>query len=94
MPSESIDSESWPASTSHSDPLPSSDTPTHTSALFASPSPAAVPEKIARTREIVLVAAIGQEPRLGRWIRLKEGVKNGALVVHLQLDNEGQAMMR
>lgn len=33
--------------------------------------------------EYVLVGAISQEPRLGRWMRHKEGVKNGAVVVHL-----------
>lgn len=35
-------------------------------------------------QDIVLVAAVSQEPRLGRWIRNKEA-KNGALVIHLTL---------
>jgi ribosomal RNA-processing protein 9 len=34
-------------------------------------------------QDLLLVAAVSQEPRLGRWMRLKEGVKNGALIVHL-----------
>lgn len=33
-------------------------------------------------KQIVLVAAVGQEPRLGRWERMKEA-KNGMLVVEL-----------
>ncbi|RXK39181.1 ribosomal RNA-processing protein 9 [Tremella mesenterica] len=41
-------------------------------------------KKQMKEKEIVLVAAISQEPRLGRWIRLKD-VKNGALVVMLPL---------
>lgn len=42
--------------------------------------------------EIVLVAAVGQEPRLGRWMRDKL-VKNGVLVARLELDRKGKAMM-
>ena len=37
-----------------------------------------------KRKEILLVAAVGQEPRLGRWMRVKNGVKNGALIVHLR----------
>lgn len=34
---------------------------------------------------VLLVAAVGQEPRLGRWIRLKgSGIVNSALVVALR----------
>lgn len=34
---------------------------------------------------VLLVAAVGQEPRLGRWIRLKgDGIMNSALVVALR----------
>jgi len=44
-------------------------------------------------REILLVAAVGQEPRLGRWMRIKDGVRNGAAIAHLQLDETGQAMI-
>ncbi|WVN91081.1 uncharacterized protein L203_106328 [Cryptococcus depauperatus CBS 7841] len=35
--------------------------------------------------EIVLVAAVGQEPRLGRWMRDKE-IKNGVVIGRLGLD--------
>ncbi|WWD21731.1 hypothetical protein CI109_106218 [Kwoniella shandongensis] len=42
--------------------------------------------------EIVLVATVAQEPRLGRWIRDKEA-KNGVLVARLDLDDEGRAML-
>jgi hypothetical protein len=34
---------------------------------------------------IVLAAAVSQEPRLGRWMRIKEGVRNGLLVAALPL---------
>lgn len=37
-------------------------------------------------KEILLVAAVAQEPRLGRWITKKEGAKNGVFVVHLKVD--------
>ena len=39
-----------------------------------------------KATQIVLAAAISQEPRLGRWMRLKEGVKNGALIAVLPID--------
>jgi ribosomal RNA-processing protein 9 len=32
---------------------------------------------------VLLVAGLGQEHRLGRWLNLKDGVVNGALVVAL-----------
>jgi ribosomal RNA-processing protein 9 len=35
------------------------------------------------TDSVLLVAGIGQETRLGRWLVLKDGVKNGAMVVML-----------
>ncbi|ORX35926.1 putative Pre-rRNA processing protein associated with U3 snRNP [Kockovaella imperatae] len=35
-------------------------------------------------KQILLVAAIGQEPRLGRWMRSRDGVKNGLLAVHIR----------
>ncbi|KAG6819865.1 hypothetical protein H0H93_007850 [Arthromyces matolae] len=34
-------------------------------------------------QQILLVAGMGQEPRLGRWLHLKEGVTNGTIVVAL-----------
>jgi ribosomal RNA-processing protein 9 len=37
-------------------------------------------------QSILLVAAVGQEPRLGRWMRIKDDVKNGALAVVLNLE--------
>ncbi|KAL7419087.1 pre-rRNA processing protein [Cryptotrichosporon argae] len=42
-------------------------------------------------REIVVAAAVAQEPRLGRWIRLK--AKNGLLVARIALDAQGSAML-
>ncbi|OWZ28388.1 ribosomal RNA-processing protein 9 [Cryptococcus neoformans AD2-60a] len=42
--------------------------------------------------EILLVAAVGQEPRLGRWMRDKLA-KNGVLVARLELDGKGKVMM-
>lgn len=36
-------------------------------------------------QDIILAAAVSQEPRLGRWMRQRDSVKNGALVVHLPL---------
>lgn len=50
-----------------------------------------LPNPIRTPREILLVSAIGQEPRLGRWMRIKDNVRNGAFVAHLQLDEAGQA---
>lgn len=42
------------------------------------------PSKRARIpADVLLVAAIGREPRLGRWIKVKDGAKNGTLLVHL-----------
>lgn len=45
--------------------------------------------------EILLVAAVSQEPRLGRWMTMKKGVKNGVLVAHLPLEQEqeGRALL-
>ncbi|KAK4683996.1 ribosomal RNA-processing protein 9, partial [Tremellales sp. Uapishka_1] len=40
-------------------------------------------------KEIVLVAAIGQEPRLGRWLCDKTA-KNGVLVLRLGIDEAGE----
>ncbi|TYJ53602.1 hypothetical protein B9479_005750 [Cryptococcus floricola] len=42
--------------------------------------------------EIILTAAVGQEPRMGRWLREKD-VKNGVLIARLELDDAGKAMM-
>ncbi|GHJ83915.1 hypothetical protein NliqN6_0317 [Naganishia liquefaciens] len=33
--------------------------------------------------DVLLVAAMGREPRLGRWIKVKDGAKNGTLLIHL-----------
>ncbi|ORY21246.1 WD40-repeat-containing domain protein [Naematelia encephala] len=43
--------------------------------------------------EILLVAAVSQEPRLGRWMRIKDGVKNGAFAAHIKLDAEGRSLL-
>ncbi|OCF33789.1 ribosomal RNA-processing protein 9 [Kwoniella heveanensis BCC8398] len=42
--------------------------------------------------EIYLVAAAGQEPRLGRWMNNKKA-KNGVVVARLELDDAGKGMM-
>ncbi|ADV24458.1 ribosomal RNA-processing protein 9 [Cryptococcus gattii E566] len=49
-------------------------------------------ERTKAKSEIVLVAAVGQEPRLGRWMRDKLA-KNGVLVARLELDGKGKVMM-
>ena len=37
------------------------------------------------SKGVLLVAAVGQEPRLGRWIRMKgDGIVNSALIVALR----------
>lgn len=36
-----------------------------------------------QAESLLLVAGMGQEPRLGRWMRLKEGAVNGARVFAL-----------
>lgn len=38
----------------------------------------------APTKSLVVVAAVGKEPRLGRWMRIKEG-KEGAVVAVIPL---------
>lgn len=40
--------------------------------------------------EILLVAAVAQEPGLGRWMSIKKGVKSGAFVAHLKFGEEGR----
>lgn len=37
-------------------------------------------------RDVLVVAAIGQEPKFGRWMTIKGGVRNGALVFSLTRD--------
>lgn len=41
------------------------------------------PKRAKIPADILLVAAVGREPRLGRWIKVKDGAKNGTLLVHL-----------
>ena len=37
------------------------------------------------SKMVLVVAAIGQEPRTGRWLRVGEGAKNCGLVVPLRI---------
>jgi ribosomal RNA-processing protein 9 len=37
------------------------------------------------SKAVLVVAAIGQEPRTGRWLSVREGAKNCGLVVQLQI---------
>lgn len=37
------------------------------------------------SKMVLVVAAIGQEPRTGRWLRVGEGAKNCGLVVPLRV---------
>lgn len=83
LPSASVDSTAWP----HCAP-PSPESPP--------PAAAAARGKNSKAKEIMLVAAVAREPRLGRWIRIKasdSGVKNGCLVAHIKLDPKGQAIL-
>jgi ribosomal RNA-processing protein 9 len=41
-------------------------------------------DKETKTGMVLVVAAIGQEPRTGRWLRVGDGAKNCAVVVPLQ----------
>lgn len=41
------------------------------------------PKRAKIPADILLVAAVGREPRLGRWLKVKDGAKNGTLLVHL-----------
>lgn len=41
----------------------------------------------AKGQTMILAAAVSQEPRLGRWMRVKQGVRNGLLVAALPLPN-------
>jgi ribosomal RNA-processing protein 9 len=50
-------------------------------------------KKVQAKQSMVLAAAVAQEPRLGRWIRLKDGVRNGAFLIHVQLDDAGSARL-
>lgn len=49
----------------------------------ASAEKARQPKRAKIPADILLVAAVGREPRLGRWIKVKDGAKNGTLLVHL-----------
>jgi ribosomal RNA-processing protein 9 len=49
----------------------------------ASAEQARQPRRAKIPADILLVAAVGREPRLGRWIKVKDGAKNGTLLVHL-----------
>ena len=87
VPSSSIDSSSWPPSRSEEEEEDPIQLPIEM--RQAEEDGTAVRPK----KEILLVAAVGQEPRLGRWMRIKDSVKNGALVVHIQLDDSGQSLL-
>lgn len=83
LPADSVNSAVWP----HQAP-PSPESPTIASA------PAPPRNKHSKAKEIMLVAAVALEPRLGRWVRIKDsGAKNGCLVAHIKLDSKGQAML-
>lgn len=53
----------------------------------ASSQRVATAEKRSKKKAIVLVAALSKEPRLGRWMRLKEG-KEGALVAVIPIGSK------
>lgn len=42
-------------------------------------------DKDSKTGMVLVVAAIGQEPRTGRWVRVGDGAKNCGVVVPLQV---------
>ena len=42
-------------------------------------------KKRSNGQTVVLAAAVSQEPRLGRWMRIKDGVQNGLFVAALPL---------
>jgi ribosomal RNA-processing protein 9 len=49
--------------------------------------------KAATAREattLLVVGAVSQEPRLGRWMTLKEGVRNGVVLAHLVNKRPGE----
>ena len=87
MPASSINSSTWNKSsfTSHQ---AGSDTP-HEAESEEAGDNAAVRKSGKEDKEkrvILLVAAVAQDPRLGRWITKKEGAKNGVLVAHVKVD--------
>ncbi|GFZ51616.1 hypothetical protein JCM24511_09383 [Saitozyma sp. JCM 24511] len=79
LPEASVDSSKWP-----SDRPPTPQSPT----LAPTDGVRGQREK----QEIMLIAAVAREPRLGRWMRSEEGVRNGVFVAHLKLDEQGKAM--
>lgn len=59
--------------------------PKRTTTFDEQPQPKALVEKKDTKTTLVLIASVAQEPRLGRWMKLKEGVRNGVVVAHLQV---------
>lgn len=47
--------------------------------------PKATPLATSEKNQIILVAAVSQEPRLGRWMTTKDA-KNGVFVAHLPVE--------
>ncbi len=41
--------------------------------------------KAKQAPDFLLVAAVAREPRLGRWMSVNKGVRDGTLLVHLKL---------
>ncbi|WVR04847.1 hypothetical protein IAU60_001859 [Kwoniella sp. DSM 27419] len=65
---------------------------TPSSLVSSEETPETVTEGKKAKSEIYLVAAVSQEPRLGRWMTDKSA-KNGVVVSRLELDPAGRAMM-
>jgi ribosomal RNA-processing protein 9 len=80
LPEASVDSNKWP---SDQPPTPQSPTSAPIDGLRGQ----------REKQEIMLVAAVAREPRLGRWMRSKEGARNGVFVTHLTLDEQGKSMI-
>lgn len=74
--------------------MPASSVASGTRSTSGTEAPADVEPEVTQTkkekdkREILLVAAVAQEPRLGRWMSVKKGVKSGVFVAHLKFGEE------
>ena len=85
LPSGSVESSSWRGGEDSALPLEGLEPSPDADGAEATGEEGA--EKVKKAKnDIVLAAALGQEPRLGRWIKRKDNIKNKALIAHIQVE--------
>ena len=60
--------------------MSSDDEPRHRPVVRPAPAPNSNSKQKTNAKPFLVVAGIGKEPRLGRWISVKGDARNGALV--------------